>query len=60
MIHLDITLDSRDFTKDPPAELDVESVMRMRRMIADAKANGDRDWPYGAWHVKRADWLAVP
>ncbi len=46
------TLDCRDMTKAPPAILDVESVLRMRRMIADARANGDRPWPYGAWHIK--------
>jgi hypothetical protein len=57
MIYLDITLDSRDFTKDPPAELDVESVLRMRRMVKDAKANGDRDWPYGCRFLKRSDWV---
>jgi len=51
------SLDGRDHTKAPPAILDVESVLRMRAMIKDAKANGDKPWPYGAWKHHRGDWV---
>ena len=57
------TCDTRDFTKDPPAELDVESIRRMRGMVKDAAEHGDLDWPYcrypvqAPWTHKRGDWV---
>ena len=51
------TMDTRDMRPDPPALLDVESVRRMQGMVKDAKANGDRPWPYGAWEHHRGDWV---
>lgn len=41
------TMDSRDLTPPPPAYLDPVQVLRMRAMVKDAAANGDREWPYG-------------
>lgn len=49
-----MTADHRDATPEPPAILDIPSVLRMRAMIKDAKTNGDRPWPYG-----QRDWIAV-
>ena len=41
------SLDSRDYTKEPPALLSPLSVLKMRAMIRDAVYNGDKVWPYG-------------
>lgn len=53
------TMDARDFTKDPPAELDVESIRRNRKRTADYLATGIPKWPR-PWVVKRKDWVAAP
>jgi hypothetical protein len=50
------TMDARDFTKDPPAELDVESIRRNRKRTADYLATGKADWPR-PWEHHRGDWL---
>jgi hypothetical protein len=38
--------DQRDLTPEPPAYLDLNSVRKMREMVKDAAAHGDRPWPY--------------
>jgi hypothetical protein len=40
------TGDQRDLTPDPPAYLDLHSVMKARDMVKDFQAHGDRPWPY--------------
>jgi len=50
------SLDARDFTKDPPAELDVESIRRNRKRTADYLATGIPKWPR-PWEHHRGDWV---
>lgn len=41
-----VICDPRDATPEPPAYLDLYSVLRMRAMVKDAAENGDKPWPY--------------
>ena len=46
------SLDSRDFTRDPPAYLDPHFVLLMRERLRNFQATGNLDW------YKRAeDWM---
>lgn len=43
----DWTPDQRDFTKDPPALLDPEMILEVRRILPKAILGTLPEWPYG-------------
>lgn len=53
------SLDGRDFTKAPPAELDVDSVRRNRERTRRFLATGELTWPRGNDWIRLRDWVGV-
>lgn len=53
------TLDSRDSTKEPPAMLDPESVLRNRARTLEFLKSGRVMWPRGADWIQIRDWVSV-